>query len=84
MPSKIPAITLCPPGACPPESITPTFSGVSKIQSSLTAENYNNGLSKLFGNNSFIFFASDEEEVFLISFTFTIAPFLSADGSVGL
>ena len=50
--SNRPEITLCPPGACPPERITPTF-----IAGSLTASpasNLINGIPYVLGNNFLI------------------------------
>ena len=48
-----PAITLCPPGAYPPDRITPTFLA-SKDFDSLEVENVTTGFPYVFWNNSLI------------------------------
>lgn len=47
---KIPQITLCPPGACPPESTTPTFSAFPST-ASLAGTNVADGCPNKLGNS---------------------------------
>mmetsp|Transcript_8077 Transcript_8077/g.22478 ORF Transcript_8077/g.22478 Transcript_8077/m.22478 type:complete len:205 (-) Transcript_8077:81-695(-) len=62
-PSKRPAITLWPPGACPPESITPTLTGLQPAGSppQELAANSTEGASYVLGKSALTFSESFAE-----------------------
>mmetsp|Transcript_109740 Transcript_109740/g.172936 ORF Transcript_109740/g.172936 Transcript_109740/m.172936 type:complete len:213 (+) Transcript_109740:2956-3594(+) len=73
-PSKMPAITLCPPGACPPDNTTPTLIGELLWPLGVPAANSTKGMSYVLGNSPFMVSASFAEAGTASFFTATGHP----------
>ena len=76
------AMTLCPPGACPPERITATLMGLA-IFSPFPGAKVRSGILLVDGNFAVIFSVSAKAASFSPSVHATFAPALNAAGSFG-